>query len=67
MKFSIEMEGDTVKYSYEVGVSKQTCETKFSVEWLCAMTSLLSLASKAWEHTIDSRKEALWTASMVSK
>lgn len=67
MKVSLEIEGDIVKYSYEVGLSKISAETKFSVSWLVALTKILELASDAWQKQTDERVFAFKSSEMDPK
>ena len=59
MKFSIEIEGDNVKYSYEVGLSKVSAETQLGVNWMVAFTECLKLASDAWSKTLCEKHETI--------
>lgn len=64
MKFSLEIEGDIVKFSYEVGLSKTSAETKLSVSWLVALTKILELAYDAWKKQTDDRMLAVKLSEM---
>ena len=64
MKLSIEIEGEKVSYSYEVGISKMIAETQFSGDWLIAFTDALRLCSRAWDQTTTEKKELIWRDAM---
>lgn len=63
----IEIKDNTVHYSYDVGVTNQNCTTPFSTDWLCAITRILELSSRAWERTIEVRKQNLWTEKLSER
>lgn len=67
MKLTIEIIGEQVKYSYEVGTSKCSSETPFSGDWLEAFTSARRLCSQAWTRTIEERKEIAWRDAFKEK